>query len=204
MKKIIYIVVIVAMIIGGKFLIDYKTFDASKVVNESLSAFYVNGNKEELKPIIELLEKYRDDEIKRENIQNSSSDIVGSWFMYLDDKYLCNMSNLNACKTQLDEFNALKSKLKVLYDYKSKDNFTIILPSIYTNLETEADKKIADLNKIIANPNAKNPLTSEEIHNRKCMVAVDCTNCRNGLCKCYYLDENKDREELTCQKNITN
>ena len=204
MKKLIYIVIIVAMIIGGKFLIDYKTFDVSDVVNKSLSTYYINSEKNELKPIDDLLEKYSDDEIKRENIQNLSSEIVASWFLYLDDKYLCDLSNLNACKTQLEEFNLLKDKLKVLYEYKSSDNFTIILPSIFDNLNTEADLKIADLNKKISNPNAKNPLTSEEIHNRKCMLAVDCTNCRDGLCKCYYLDENKNREELVCQKTTTN
>lgn len=204
MKKLIYIVIIVAMIIGGKFLIDYKTFDVSDVVNKSLSTYYINSEKNELKPIVDLLEKYSDDEIKRENIQNLSSEIVASWFLYLDDKYLCDLSNLNACKTQLEEFNLLKDKLKVLYEYKSSDNFTIILPSIFDNLNTEADLKIADLNKKISNPNAKNPLTSEEIHNRKCMLAVDCTNCRDGLCKCYYLDENKNREELVCQKTTTN
>lgn len=200
--KLFIIISIVLVVLIGKSVIDHKTVDYKTIVNESLMSFYVNGHVKELQPIIDLLEEYEDDDVIRADIQSSSLSIVGSWYTYLDEKYFCDISNLNSCKAQLDEFIILNNKLNNLYDFKCEDGFTIIIPSSYTNLKNQGIKKVEGLEKIIKNPSAKNPLTSEEIRLRKCLVAVDCDNCRDGVCKCYYIDEDKNREEISCKKDV--
>lgn len=202
--KIIFLVFVIAIIIGGKKYIDHKTFNYKEVVDQSITSYLVAGTTDKLEPIISILDKYANDATMKSNIQSYSYTLIGSWYTYLDGKYVCDKSNLNSCKVQLEEFNALDAKLQNLYSMKSKDGYTIIVTSAYNNLKSEGEKKISGLQKIVASPSAKNPLTSEEERLQKCMVAVDCESCRDGVCKCYYLDENKNREALTCKKDIAN
>lgn len=199
--KIITLLVFVSAILWGKGYIDEMTFDYTDIVNNSLSSYYASGVINDLKPIVELLEKYNGNEKIRSEIQTYSFNIVGGWYTYLDGKYFCDRGNLNSCKIQYEEFNSLSSKLTGLYNYKSKNGYTIILPSGYNNLKSEGDKKIAGLKKIIDSPSAKNPSDSEEIRAQKCKVAVDCESCRDGVCKCYYINESNGRETVTCQKD---
>lgn len=201
--KFIVIILIVIMIIVGKKIIDNKTFDYTDIVNDSLSSYYISGIVDDLKPIIDLFEKYKSDDNIVQNIQTYSDDIIGRWYTYLDDKYLCDRSNVNSCRVQLEEFKILATRLNNLYTYRSSKGYTIILPSVYNNLKHEGDKKIADLEKVVASPSAKSPYNSEEIRAQKCNAAVDCENCREGLCKCYYVTENKTRESITCKKDTT-
>ncbi len=198
--KIIFIIFIILAVFMGKKYIDNKTFDYTEIVTNSLSSYFVSGSTNELKPIIELLEKYRKDEQMVYNIQTYSFEIVGSWYLYLDDKYYCDKNNLNSCKAQLEEFKTLSTRLNDLYNYKSSNNYTIILPSAYSNLKSEGEKKITALNKIVASPSSKNPYTSEEIRQRRCESAIDCENCRDGICKCYYITEDKTRDSVMCVK----
>lgn len=198
--KFVVIILIVIMIILGKKIIDTKTFDYSEIVSDSLSSYYISGVTTDLKPIIELLDKYKNDDNIIQGIQTYSDNIVGGWYTYLDNKYLCDKSNVNSCRVQLDEFKVLSTRLNNLYTYKSSKGITIILPSVYNNLKYEGEKKITDLDKIVASPSAKSPSDSEEIRNKKCASAVDCENCREGLCKCYYVTQDKIRETVTCKK----
>lgn len=196
--KLIFVAVLVVIVLGGKFFIDQKTVSYAPVVNKALTKYYVSNNVAELQPIIELLDEYKTDETIRANIQEYSMSIIGTWFTQMDNKYFCDASNLNACKAQLSEFTKLLDKLIVLYEFKCEDGFTILLPSNYRFLKAEAEDKIAGLQKVIARPSAGNPKDSETIRLEKCNAAVDCTNCRDNKCTCYYVDENKNREPITC------
>lgn len=200
-KKIFMILLFVAVILGGKKVIDFKTFNYEETVNSSLTSFYVKGEIKYLEPVIKILEKYKTDSNKRDEIQNYSYTIVKSWFSYLDSKYTCDFYNLNSCKTQLEEFKLLNAKLNKLYDYKCTDGYTIIIPSSYTNLKVEGEKKVKGLENIIKNPNSKNPDDSEQLRLKKCLSAVECENCRDNVCKCYYIDKDMNREEITCKSN---
>lgn len=205
MKKIITVVILIAIIFIGKWFIDNKTIDYETIVSDSLSSFYINGKTTELKPIIDLLDKVSYDSDLRSEIQSYSQSIVHSWYTYLENKYLCTKSNLNSCLVKVEEYKLLNAKLKSLYDYKCKDNFTIILPSSYTNLSNTGEEQINALNKIIKSPSAKDPKNSEEIRNEKCNKAQTCESCRDGLCSCTYIDENKKSETLICKdKNAAN
>ncbi len=197
--KLILLILVVVGIFFAKNYIDKKTFNYSEIVDGSLSSYYVSGAINDLKPIIELIEKYKKDEKMLYNIQTYSFEVVGGWYTYLDDKYICDKNNLNSCKAQLAEFKILTTKLNDLYTYRSSNSYTIILPSAYNNLKTEGEKKMSGLEKIIASPSAKNPYNSEEIRLQKCSKAVDCDGCRDGLCKCYYVNENKTRESISCK-----
>lgn len=202
--KIILLLLIVAAIFLGKKVIDYKTIDYKEIVTKGLTDFYVTGVTSHLDPIVDILNEYENDEKIRNEIQKYSVELVGGWFTYLDEKYLCDYSNLNSCKAQLADFQAFLIKLDNLYLKKCNDGFTIIIPSSYTNFKSELEKKIKDINTVISSPSARNPQNSEEIRLKKCLVAVDCDNCRDGLCKCYYVDSNRNREEVVCKKDIQN
>lgn len=201
--KWIFLVVLIILVFIVKGMIDKKTIDYETILNDSFTSFYISSSKEDLKPAMELLNKYKNDENLRTKIQNYAFTIVGSWYKYLDEKYVCDRNNLNSCKVQLEEFKRLNNKLNDLYDYKTKNGYALLLPSAYSNLSSEGEKKITGLEKVIASPSAKNPKDSEEIRLEKCNKAIECNNCRDGLCKCYYMD-GKNREEITCKdKNNT-
>lgn len=207
LPKILFILLIVGIIFGGKKIIDYKTFDYKDIVTEGLSKYFVSGDVTELKPVIELLEKYVNEEEKRKEIQNFSLEIVASWYTYLDNKYYCDNINLNSCISQLAEFKVLNSKLTNLYSTKCEDGFTIILPSKYTNLSKEGANKVVNLEKAVNNPGAISPQDSEKIRITKCatVVPTDCESCRDGLCLCYYVNpQTKDREPVKCMMNLQN
>lgn len=198
LPKLILIIAIVGVAIGGKKYIDYKTEDYKETVTKSLADYFISGDVSNLDDVIDILEKYEDDEDKRSEIQVYSLDIVGSWYLYLDDKYYCDNKNLNSCQAQLDEFNSLNEKLKNLYETKCDDGFTIIIPSSYTNLKNQGDVKVAALQKIVNLPSSTSPKDSETIRKAKCASAIDCENCRNNICSCYYTDENSNRETVSC------
>lgn len=196
--KWIFLVVLVILVLIIKGMIDKKTVDYETIINDSFTSFYISSSKDDLQPAIELLNKYRNDEKLRTKIQGYAFSIVGSWYKYLDEKYVCDRNNLNSCKVQLDEFKRLNNKLVDLYDYKTKNGYALLLPSAYSNLNSEGGKKVSGLEKNIASPSAKNPMNSEEIYLDRCNNAIECTNCRDGLCRCYYMD-GKNREEITCK-----
>lgn len=199
LPKILFILLLVGIILGGKKFIDFKTTPYTETVSDSLTKYFVSGDVAELDPIIELLEKYENEDEKRKEIQNYSLDIVGSWYTYLDNKYYCDNINLNSCIAQLAEFKVLNEKLTNLYETKCEDGFTIIIPSSYTNLNKQGATKVAGLEKVVNNPGSISPQNSEKIRLTKCATAVECESCRDNLCTCYYVDkETKDREAVTC------
>ncbi len=197
--KIIYLLLIIAAIFIGKYIIDQRTYQFKEEVNTNLTNYFIEGQQDGLTQMTNLLEKYKHNEKKRTEIQNYAYSIVGSWFTYLDDKYICNNNNLNSCQVQLDEFKNLTDKLVQINNYKSKSGFTIILSNYYSSLKSQADKKISDLEAIVKASNSVNPKNSEEIRVEKCQKSTDCENCRDGVCRCYYTSDGL-REEITCNK----
>ncbi len=201
---LVVIALIVAIVLVGKNIIDHKTVDYTETVRIGLSEFFVTSDVTKLDPIIELLNKYEDEEEIRRGIQVQSLEIVGSWYTYLDNKYFCDYYNLNSCKAQAEEFKLLNNKLDLLYMKKCTDGFTIIVPSSYSNLKNQGEKKIKDISVVVSSSSSKNPQNSEEIRLRKCLVAVECDNCRDGICKCIYVDSDKNREPVMCKKDMPN
>lgn len=201
---IIMIILIVVTVFVGKKVIDFKTIDYSETVTKGLADYYVNGVITHLDPIVSILDEYEEETEIRNEIQVYSGEIVGSWVTYLDSKYMCDYFNLNSCKAQVAEFQSLLAKIDNLYMKKSSDGFTIITSSLYNNLKSQIEKKIKDINVVISSPSARNPQNSEEVRLKKCVASVECSDCRDGLCKCYYVDENMNREEIICKKDIQN
>ncbi len=199
LPKILFVLLIVGVILGGKKIIDYKTQDYSATVTDSLTKYFVSGDIQKLAPVIELLEKYENEPEIRKEIQSYSLDIVGSWYTYLDNKYFCNNVNLNSCIAQLAEFKVLNTKLTNLYETKCEDGFTIIIPSSYTNLSKQGAVKVQDIERVVNNPGAISPDDSEKIRIKKCATAVECDSCRDNVCTCYYVDSvTKDKEPVKC------
>lgn len=201
-KLAIFIAIIVVVLVGKK-IIEVRTYDYKPEVRDSLQAFYLSKNSNDLSPITDLLDKYENNVNMREGIQDYAYSIVGSWYKYLDGKYTCDRNNKNACQIQQNEFNELNEKLKFLYAKKaSVDNYTIISPSKYQSLKTEGEKKVNALNSYITDINSKEPKDSETIRKEKCarVNQEECDNCKNGICKCYYIDNSKKdgQEEITC------
>lgn len=212
MKKIIGrvvpILIIVLMIIFGKKTIDDKTYNYKPDVENALTAYFINGDNSGLQNILNLLDKYKGNEAKRKEIQNYSYVIVGSWFDYVDKGYNCENDtyryNRNSCKVQLEEFKDLNTKLSQLYTYKSKEGFTIILPSYYNNLINQSNGIVATLENYVKVSSL--PEDSESIRMKKCnSVSVDngCDSCtREGICTCI-LTTDGVKETIKCKKDVT-
>ena len=204
--KIIFIILIVAVVVGGKYVIDHKTYDYRTEVKKSLTDYFINGNTQSLNGIVNLLNEYVDDEEYRKNVQTYSADIVGSWFVYIDNKYFCSTSNKNSCTAQYNELSNLAKKLEDLYNCKADDGYTIIVPSSYNSLKKQAEEKLAGLNRAMSSTTARDPQDIEQLRLRKCQLTNECERCYEGACTCYYTDAStKVREELQCwgkaQKN---
>ena len=204
--KLIFIVLIAAVIVGGKTVIDHKTHDYRTDVKKSLTEYFISGDVKSLDSIVNLLNEYVDDETYRKNVQTYSADIVGSWFVYIDNKYYCSTTNRNSCTAQYAELDALSKKLETLYERKADDGYTIIVPSSYNSLKKQAQEKLSGLTKAISSSTARDPQDIEQLRQRKCQLTNECERCYEGACTCYYTDAStKVREELTCwgkaQKN---
>ncbi len=197
--KIIFIVLIVAVVMGGKYVIDHKTFDYREVVNDSLTNYFINGDIKVLDDVVGLLNDYVDDDTYRKNVQNYSADIVGSWFVYIDNKYTCSTQNKNSCVAQYNELQILSTKLEQLYGRKADDGYTIIVPSSYNSLKKQSEEKLFALQKALSSSSARDPQDIEQIRIRKCQLTNECERCYEGACTCYYTDAaTKVREELSC------
>ena len=197
--KIIFIVLIVAVVFGGKSVIDYKTYDYRADVKKSLTSYFINGDVKSLDKIVGLLNEYADDEEYRKNVQVYSADIVSSWFVYTDKKYYCSTANKNSCVSQYAELDKLSKKLEELYNCKADDGYTIIVPSSYNSIKKQVQEKISVLTKAISAASSRDPQDIEQVRKTKCQVTNECERCYEGACTCYYTDSNtKVREELRC------
>jgi len=205
LPKIIFLILVIGLIFGGKYVIDHKTYDYRKEVTDSLTKYFINGDTEDLEPIVKLLNTYVEDEEYRKDVQVYSADFIGSWFLYIDGKYYCSLGNKNSCVAQYKELDSLNKRLTALYEYKADDGYTIIVPSAYNNLTNEAASKLTALNNIINSSSARDPQNIEQIRTKKCQLTNECENCREGMCTCYYTDsDSKTRETLTCYGKVTN
>lgn len=197
--KLIFILLIAAVIMGGKYVIDHKTYDYRDDVSKSLTKFFISGETEDLKPIVTLLNTHVEDEEYRKDVQSYSADIVASWFVYLDNKYHCSLGNKNSCVAQFKEFTLLQTRLDALYEFKAEDGYTIIVPSSYNNLKEESSDKLVALTNVINSTSARDPQNIEQIRTKKCTLTNECESCREGACTCYYTNpDTKLRETLTC------
>lgn len=202
--KLIFIALFAAIMVGGKYVIDHKTYNFRDDVTEGLTKFFISGDTEDLEKIVGLLNTYVDDEEYRKSVQTYSADIVGSWFVYIDNKYYCSLSNKNSCVAQHDQFVALQEKLDILYEFKADDGYTIIVPSSYNNLKQEVGDKIVALTNVINSTSARDPQTIEQIRIKKCSLTNDCESCREGTCTCYYNNPDTGlRETLVCYNKVT-
>lgn len=197
MKKTLLIILLIGLILGGKYYIDTITINYEEIIHTSLSTYYLNGKTEELKPIITILEKNKKNDKLKQKIQTYSIEYLNNLTTYLNNKYTCNKETLNSCIAKVEELTIFNTKLKELYNYKCQDGFTIILPSENTNLSRNINDKIIEWNKIIKNPTSKNAKNSEEIRNEKCTFAESCDSCRDNLCTCTYINNTK-KESVLC------
>ena len=60
--KLIFIVLIVVVVFGGKYVIDHKTYNYRDDVKKSLTEYFISGDVKSLDSIVDLLNKYVDDE----------------------------------------------------------------------------------------------------------------------------------------------
>lgn len=197
--KIVFLGVIIALIVFGKQYIDKKTFKYEEVVDKSINEYFIYSDPTKLNDLKNLLDNYSDDESTTYDIQAYSGKVVWDWLTYIDNKYSCDRSNKNSCQVQLEEFQSLNNLINTFYNIKSKKGLTLMLKSTYSNIATQITGKITGLEKTIKSPSAKNPLDSEQVRQKKCAAVQDCSNCRDGVCTCTYIDGNRT-EEIRCNK----
>mgnify|MGYP007069875661 CR=1 FL=1 len=199
--KLLIIILLVIIIIFGKKYIDGKTEAYAEIVRHSLNAFYISEKTDDLKPIITLMDKHIDDRDYINTVQDYASNEVEKWFMNTSGKYLCNRTNLNACPEALAEQKRTNLLLEMLYEYKTKDNNTIITPSTYQSLKRQGVQNQSSIESIIKSPTSKNAENSEEIRLKRCKLATECQcNNNNPTCSCKYT-ENNITYALVCKNN---
>ena len=133
LKKIIILVLILGTFFGTKAIFKNNIINHEKIVNDALNSFYISGSSTDLKPVIELLNKYKNNDEKRVEIQSISYNTINSWYNYLNEKYLCDTKNVNACTAQENEIALLNSKLETLYNTKAEESNTIISATSYSS-----------------------------------------------------------------------
>ena len=105
-----------------------------------------------------------------------------------------------ACAAQLEEFTNVNTKLGVIHGVKSSSGNIIIDPKGYLELSTSGSKKVKTLKSLVLSAGSSNPLNSQEIYEKRCSNAVECEQCRDSNCRCYFIDEtDKSRNEITCK-----
>jgi hypothetical protein len=199
-----FLLVVVSFVWFGKWLIDYKTFDYKATTLDALEKFYVSNQVSDLDPIVDLMDAYEKEEEIINKIQVLVANEVGKWYTYVDSKYTCDKTNKMACATQMEEFNILNTKLGVIHGVKSKAGRIIIDPKGYVELSAQGTKKVKTLKSTYLSAGSTNPLNSQEIYEKRCNEVSECENCRDLTCKCYFIDEDKVRNEIIClNKNAT-
>lgn len=205
-KKILGIVALVIVLIIFYFLASAfymnKMYNYKKDVKDAIDLYYTSLNVNDLEPIPELFKKYEKNEKIKSEIQSYSKDLVVEWFDFLSSKYVCDLENVNACKLQLNELSELNPKIDKLYNYRDIDGYRIIDEKSYKMIKTNITEKMAKIQEIVADSNAKRPLNEVELREQKCNATNECEDCRNGICTCTYSESGKARETILCKKNI--
>lgn len=206
-KKIILTIVggVIILVILGFIIYNFyitKMYNYKDISKTAINNYYVSGEVDDLKSIPELFKKYKKKEEIKQDIQKYNYSLITEWFLFLDNKYICNVENMNSCKIKKNEYNSLIEKVNNLYNYRNIEGYTIISKTDYKNLIDDLNKKIESMNDTIKDPNAKRPLNEVEKKEEKCNSTNNCSECRNGICICTYLDENNARQEITCKKNL--
>ncbi len=206
-KKLIssscFLIAIISFIWFGKWFIDYKTFDYKTTINEALEKFYVSSQVSDLQPIVDLMDAYEKEDEVINKIQVHVANEVGKWYTYVDHKYNCDKTNKMACSTQMEEFNILNTKLGVIHGVKANKGL-IIDAKGYIELSAQGTKKVKTLKSLVLSAGSSNPLDSQELYEKRCNETVECENCRDQTCKCYFMDTDKTRNEIICKnKNAT-
>lgn len=204
--KILFLVIIVVGVFLGKKFIDDYAVDSSTVINDSLRKYYVSGLSSDLEPILDLLEKYSSFDDKKQDIQVAAVEYIDDWYNYVQLKYLCDTSNLNACSTQLDEVDLIEQRIEVLYNTRTSDGITIILPSHYQALVTKVSQIKENITDVTDSKRSKNAKSSEDIRLERCSN-VNLSNCScyssSTFCTCSYTDANKNSISLYCENTLT-
>lgn len=207
-KKLILFIVLFIIMFAGKKYIDYITVDYQSIVDEALSKYYISSDAKDLEPIADLLNKYTKNANIVKKIQNRSYEVVGNWFVYIDNKYVCDKNNANSCTPQLNEFERLNAKLEMLGTVKGGGYF-IIQPNAFESLKSEGANKVTRLAAATRNKTYTSPENSEAIYQAKCAnINTSSTDCKcnnqDGICSCSISSTNKDGskkiEDIKCYK----
>ena len=202
-KKIITICIILALVafaFFGKKYIDDRYYDYRLDIEKGIDSYFVNGDFSSLDDSIKLLDKYKNNDEVRRGIQNYSTDYIKKQFQYVQNKYLCDIRNLSACKILFEDLKLLVKKVDGVYSKKTNDGYTLMLASSYNQLKSEINKKITSVETVINNPNSTYAPSAEDLYERNCAIATDCDNCRDGICSCYYLDKDNIKNSIVCNR----
>lgn len=203
LKFAIFAGVLAGVIFGGLKYLDYITFDYLAVVDDCMDKFYTSSSKEDIKPILEYLDRYTKDIGKVQGIQEVVADKVDSWVLYIGQKYLCNNSNANACEVQLTELEVLQEKVDLLSNFEGEKKDQVLASSDYKKALTKITGLIETAQKIVNSASSTSPMSSFEAEKKKCESVPNssCERCSEvGLCSCIYQNANGAKEELTCLK----
>ena len=144
-KKLLFFILLVLTVgyfVGGKIFIDKYSVNIEQVVGKSLGNYYVTSNIDDLKPIGDLLDRFSDNDEKVFDVQQSSFNVVLSWFNYNNATILCEHNKLYSCTHKKEVFKNDVEKLQQLYTYTGEKGDTILTINDYEELLSTANRVV--------------------------------------------------------------
>lgn len=197
-NKIITVVIIIILGVGvfflGKSYYYNNIYNYPKIINQSLEKFYISGETSDLDPIGVVLDKYNNNEKKLADVQDTVYKILVGWVDYLNNKYICDNSNVNSCRLYYNDLVNLKANIRKVYVYRA----TILTPDKFGDLADKLDLKNEEVKEIIDDPTSVRAKNYEELRLEKCSKVLECSECREALCDCTYVNGDNKKETVKC------
>ena len=138
----ILLILTIGYFVGGKIFIDKYSVNIDEVVGKSLGNYYVTSNIDDLAPIGDLLDRYSDNDEKLFDVQQSSFNVVVSWFNYNNATILCEYNKSYSCIHKKEVFKIDIEKLQQLYTYTGEKGDTILSNNDYEELLSTANRVV--------------------------------------------------------------
>ena len=201
-NKIITIVAIIILGVGaffiGKSYYYNNIYNYPKIINESLEKYYVSGETNDLEPIGLVLDKYKDNEVKLRDVQSNIYDILKGWVDYLNNKYICDSNNVNSCRLYYNEIVNMQATVRKIYVYRAQ----ILSQEKYTSLIDDLELKNEEVKEIIDDPTSIRTKNYEELRLEKCSKIIECSECRESLCDCTYINGENKKATVKCKPPV--
>lgn len=201
---------IIGLVIGGFLVYTFasnfyknRILNYKKIVDTSMEKFYISDKSEDLDQLSNLFSTYKHNDEKKSEVQDRAYTITQEWLDFVSKKYICDDTNINTCKIQLQEIKNVCSKIRNVHMYKVQDDkYTIIRFEDHEKLKTQCSKKEEEINTHIKSENATIGKNYHQTRIEKCHKVDRCDECKDGVCNnCSYVNIEGKIESIRCKES---